>query len=325
MADDKKYYYMRLKEDFFDSDAIQILESMQDGYLYSNILLKLYLKSLKFDGRLMYNDRIPYNATVLATITRHSVGVVEKALDIFEQLGLIEILDNGAIYMMDIQLFIGKSSTESDRKREYRSRINNEKRLLESINNGQMSGQMSVEMSGQMSGQMSDKHPPEIRDKRLEIRDKRLDIKDIQQNIDYQLIADLYNDTCVSFPRLKTLSDNRKKAIKARLKIYTVEDFKELFRKAEASDFLKGSNDRNWSATFDWLIKADNMAKVLEGNYDNKTEKPKNKFNNFPQRSYDYDAIERMAQKRENPPKTVADDQELKERAARLKEQLTSV
>ena len=91
-----------------------------------------------------------------------------------------------------------------------------------------------------------------------------------REKIDYQLIADLYNDTCVSFPAVKALSDARKKAIKARLKTYSIEDFKLLFEKAEASDFLKGGNDRNWSANFDWLIKDSNMAKVLDGNYDNK-------------------------------------------------------
>lgn len=81
----------------------------------------------------------------------------------------------------------------------------------------------------------------------------------------------MYNDTCVSFPRLTTLSDARKKAIKARLNKYTIDDFKRLFEIAEASDFLKGNNGRNWSATFDWLIKDTNMAKVLDGNYNNKT------------------------------------------------------
>ena len=92
--------------------------------------------------------------------------------------------------------------------------------------------------------------------------------------IDYQLITGMYNDTCVSFPKLKTLSEARKKAIKARLHTYTVDDFKILFEKAEASDFLKGKNNRNWQANFDWLIKDANMAKVLDGNYDNKGQAP---------------------------------------------------
>lgn len=89
------------------------------------------------------------------------------------------------------------------------------------------------------------------------------------EKTDYQQIVDLYNDTCVSFPRLKSLSDARKKAIKARLNTYTVDDFKEMFRKVEASDFLKGKNNRDWRATFDWIIKDSNMAKILDGNYDN--------------------------------------------------------
>ncbi len=97
----------------------------------------------------------------------------------------------------------------------------------------------------------------------------RLD-KDSIDKVDYQLIADMYNDTCVSFPKIKALSEARKKAIKARLNVYELEDFKLLFEKAEASHFLKGGNDRNWSATFDWLLKDANMAKVLDGNYDSK-------------------------------------------------------
>lgn len=84
----------------------------------------------------------------------------------------------------------------------------------------------------------------------------------------YDDIAALYNEICVSFPRLIKLSDARKKAIKARLASgYTVDDFKELFQKAEASGFLKGKNKRNWQATFDWLVKDSNMAKVIDGNY----------------------------------------------------------
>lgn len=138
MADNKKYYYLKLKDNFFDTDAMIVLESMPDGYLYSNILLKLYLRSLRNEGKLMFNDRIPYNSTILAQVTRQSVGVVEKALQIFQQLDLIEILDNGAIYMLDIQEFIGQSSTEADRIRKYRNQIIKEKtngvQMLQQVN-----------------------------------------------------------------------------------------------------------------------------------------------------------------------------------------------
>ena len=131
MADNRKYYYLKLKEGFFESDEIRILESMKDGHIYSNILLKLYLKSLRNEGRLMYRNVIPYTPEILATLVGHQVGTVEKALNIFKDLDLIEILDNGAIYMMDIQNFIGRSSTEADRQREYYNRVKEEKAFLE--------------------------------------------------------------------------------------------------------------------------------------------------------------------------------------------------
>lgn len=149
MSDNRKYYYLKLKDNFFDSDQMIVLESMPDGYLYSNILLKLYLRSLKYDGRLMFNERIPYNSTILASVTRHSVGVIEKAMNVFKELGLVEVLDNGAVYMLDIQNFIGKGSTEADRKRAYRLRIEEEKKQLDPP-------------MGQMSAKCPDKYPPEI-------------------------------------------------------------------------------------------------------------------------------------------------------------------
>lgn len=109
---------------------------------------------------------------------------------------------------------------------------------------------------------LADKDKDKGKDKDM---DKDMD-KD-RESINYQQIADMYNDTCVSFPRLTKLSDARKKAIKARLNTYSVEDFEKLFEMAEASSFLKGQNDRDWSANFDWLLKDSNMAKILDGNY----------------------------------------------------------
>lgn len=97
----------------------------------------------------------------------------------------------------------------------------------------------------------------------------------------YLTILCLFKETCPSFPQPKSLSENRKKAINARLKKYTIEDFKTLFEKAEASDFLKGNNNRNWSANFDWLIRDTNMPKVIEGYYDNKARKENKSDDNW--------------------------------------------
>ena len=133
MADNRKYYYLKLKENYFDEDAIVLLESMQDGVLYSNILLKLYLKSLKNGGKLQLDENIPYTAQMIATITRQQVGTVERALQIFMKLGLVEPLQNGALYMSNIELLIGQSSTEGERKRRARRALQEQAALPEAV------------------------------------------------------------------------------------------------------------------------------------------------------------------------------------------------
>jgi predicted phage replisome organizer len=279
MADNEKYYYLRLKEDFFEDDAIQILEAMPDGYLYSNILLKLYLKSLKFSGKLMFNERIPYNPTVLATITRHNVGTIEKALQIFKELGLIEILDNGAMYMLDIQNFIGKTSTEADRKRAYRERIEKEKVLI-----------------GQKSGQISDKSTPEIEiEKEIDIE---VDINNVQkkhtEKVSKKEIDDFFEKIWKLYPLKRgkgQVSDTQKK------KLYNV-GFEQLSIAVERyKDELKKDDWRkqqNGSTFFN-----SGYVDYLDGNYQpsDNIEKSKgtNKFSQFPQREYsseDYKSIE---------------------------------
>lgn len=159
MSDSKKYYYIRLKEGFFESNELLLLQSQKDGYIYSDILLKLYLRSLRSEGRLMVNDVIPMDTNMLATVTRHSVLEVKSAIDAFRQLGLIEVLDDGSLYMSNIQSFIGKSSTEGDRKR---------------IARNDALDKCPPELRTKV-GQMSDKRPPEL-EIELEI-EKELEIK----------------------------------------------------------------------------------------------------------------------------------------------------
>lgn len=173
MSDNKKYYYLKVKENFFESEQMIILESLSDGHLYSNILLKLYLRSLKSEGKLMFNERIPYNSNILAQIVRHPVGVVEKAIKVFVEFGLIEVLDNGAIYMLDIQNYIGQSSTEADRQRDYQRRIMEDKGVL-SLEKCKKSNMKSNAKPNKKSNRKS---TPEIEleielEKEIELRDR---------------------------------------------------------------------------------------------------------------------------------------------------------
>lgn len=94
-------------------------------------------------------------------------------------------------------------------------------------------------------------------------------------NLEAAKVVELFNSICKSYPTVKTMSDKRRKAIKARLQQYSLEDIESVFRKAENSAFLKGEKDGNWKATFDWLIADSNFAKVFEGNFDDTPKKRK--------------------------------------------------
>ena len=83
MTENRRYYYLKLKEYFFNSETMMILESMQDGLLYSNLLLKMYLMSLKSGGILLLGDHFPHTPQTIATCTRHQIGTVERGLKIF--------------------------------------------------------------------------------------------------------------------------------------------------------------------------------------------------------------------------------------------------
>ena len=157
MSDNRKYYYLKLKENYFDEDSIVLLESMQDGILYSYILLKLYLKSLKHGGKLQLDEHIPYTPQMIATLTRQQVGTVERALKIYVQLGLMEVMTDGAYYMSNIELLIGQSSTEGERKKQARLALQAQKKR-----------------GGQMGGHLSDIRLPEIEiEKEIEIKKER--------------------------------------------------------------------------------------------------------------------------------------------------------
>ena len=98
--------------------------------------------------------------------------------------------------------------------------------------------------------------------------DEKIPVEREQTN--YKAVVDSYNSLCKSFPKVTKLSERRRKAIRARLKEYSLAELEKAFALAEESEFLKGANNRNWQASFDWLISDSNLPKVLEGKYANR-------------------------------------------------------
>ena len=116
----KRYYWLKLQETFFERDEIKIIESMPNGKDYILFYMKLLLKAVHNKGRLMFKDTIPYTPEMLATITNTNVDIVRVAVDTFIKLGLMDKLDDGALFMLEVSKMLGSETAYAQKKREYR-------------------------------------------------------------------------------------------------------------------------------------------------------------------------------------------------------------
>ena len=120
----KKYYWLKLKDDFFDDDTISFIEEQENGVYYINFYLKLCLKSLKTDGkliRLIGENLIPYDVKSLAKLTNTPIDTVRVAMKVFEEIGLIKVLETGEIYLQQINELIGNETDKARLMREKRA------------------------------------------------------------------------------------------------------------------------------------------------------------------------------------------------------------
>lgn len=261
--------WIKVVTDIFDDEKVLMIEGLPsaDGIIVIWFKLLCLAGKANNSGVFIFNDRIPYTDEMLATIFRRDIGLVRLALRTFEQFGMIEIVDN----VITIPNWSKHQTLDAyERKKERdRERIREKRAQQKALISG-VSPDMSPDKSPDVVPLEEDKEGEE--EKEIDIDSPKGEVpedKPPASPVPYEEIRELYNELCVSFPRCVSLSDARKKAIRARFKSgYTLEHFRDLFTRAEGSSFLKGKNARNWSANFDWLVKDANMAKVLEGNYD---------------------------------------------------------
>lgn len=122
----KKYYWLKLKDNFFEREEIQLIESLPNGKEYVLILLKFMMRAINSEGRLVVKDVIPYNPQMLATVTHSNVDTVRSAIDIFIKFGLMSTLDDGILYMNEVQALLGSETEFAAKKREYRQNLKNQ-------------------------------------------------------------------------------------------------------------------------------------------------------------------------------------------------------
>mgnify|MGYP002511909974 CR=1 FL=1 len=120
---EKKYYWLKLKRDFFKRHDVRIIEKMPNGKDYILFYLKLLLESIDHEGALRFSETIPYNEQMLSVITDTNVDIVKAAMNMFVELGMVEILDDSTIYMNEVQKLIGSETAVAERVRKHREKL----------------------------------------------------------------------------------------------------------------------------------------------------------------------------------------------------------
>ena len=268
----EKYFWLKLQRDFFKRHDVRIVEGMPNGKDYILFYLKLLCESIDHDGRLRFSDAVPYNEQMLSTITDTNIDIVRSAIKIFTELKLMEILEDGTYFMVEVQKMVGFETSWAGKKRDYREK----KRTLE----GQFEDNVLL---------LSDKSKSKRKSKsKNNISSSSKDSEDIcctspsssqkAEKVPYQKIIDMYYKLCPGMSKVRPVnkySDEIKKNVKARFSEYSLEDFETVFKKAEASDFLNNRADVTFQASFDWLMRPKNFSKALNGNFDNIEKKQK--------------------------------------------------
>lgn len=254
----KKYYWLKLKDSFFSQKEIKKLRKIAGGDTYTIIYLKMLLTAIKQGNKLYFEGVEDTFPEELALELDEDSENIKVTLAFLERQGLIQIVNEDEFLLTQCAKMIGTETDSAVRVRKHR-----ENKTLQSntnVTNLLRKGNTEIDI--------------EI-DKDIDIdkKDTNVSKKEATSRINYQEIIDLYHNICKSYSRIEKLTNKRKEAIKARLTSkYAIGDFKTVFLNAESSGFLKGCNERNWKADFDWIIKDSNMAKILEGKYsDRKT------------------------------------------------------
>lgn len=293
MADNKKFYWIKLKTDFFSQETIDFLMSQPNGCQYVVLYQMLCLKTANNGGTLATNIGemiVPYDVNKIVRDTKYfDFDTVTIALGLFKQLGLIYEGNENILKISNFELMVGSESASKSAERMRKMRAKNKAKLE------------SVTKSDVTSVTKSDTEI-RVRDKSLEIREKSIDnryksseVRDITNNKDEFLeIANLFNAICLTLTPVKSITDERIRKIFLIQQQYGNDfDFESLFKRVEKSDFLTGRNGKWYTAgekhaNFDWIMKLDNIKKILSGLYDNKESNNNGSFGSISAEDLEY-------------------------------------
>lgn len=253
--------------------------------VFLHLLLTANIKPAKYKGFLVNRGELITSLTDLAEKTGLSKTRVRTALEHLKSTGEITDKTTNKFRVITITNYAEYQNKQTSRGR-------------------QGDRQQEADKRADDRQRAADKHSGDTQIARLEEQEEQEEQKEQEEQEEQinkeresdvcRIVISMFNELCEDLPRCEGMSERRKKAIEARLKKYSAEELKRAFLLAEASDFLKGDNPRGWTADFDWLIKDENLQKVLNGNYKNfEGQAKKNAFTSYSQRTYDFEAYEK--------------------------------
>lgn len=303
---------IKIVTDIFDDEKMLLIDDMPRRDAILVIWFKLLCLAGKQNngGVFVDSNNIAYTDEMLATIFHRPLKTVQLALETFEKYGMIEITgDTITIPKWSKHQTLDADEKKKQRDRLYQAKAREKRRTLlaeKSSDNRLTSDDSSSDVrrlivtKEERTKEENEQSESNINiynnnNSLTEFEDRATDeetpaLPAAQEDCPFRKIKDLYHSVCVSFPKIRDIDGNRKIAVAARWRAHkSLETFEELFRIAEASAFLKGQNGRNWSADFDWLMKATNFTKVLEHKYDGRDDGTAASTEKAPPGSFDTD------------------------------------
>lgn len=285
---EKRFYWLKLKRDFFKRHDIRIIEAMPNGKDYILFYLKLLCESVDHSGDLRFSEQIPYDEQMLAIITNTNIDIVRSAVQVFRQLGMMEVLDDGTFYMSEVEKMLGSETAWAAKKRIYR----------ENHPKGQIEDNVHSKEDNVLA--MSDKSKSKSKSKSIDAEDIS-SVNDFTEN-ELLLLQNSWNQRSNTH-QVESIKPMTKRYDNLRLCLRLC-DKQRIYDEVSRIDdqaFFQKLKKENRPVKFDWFFDPNNFQKVLEGNYRQEFQKPEkkpgNKFNGFEQRSYGDDFYASLEQK----------------------------
>lgn len=258
----KRYYWLKLKDDFFGSKRIKKLRKLAGGDTYLIIYLKMQLVAMKSDGYLEWTGIEEDFADELALELDEEPDNVKVTLAYLMSCGLVETSDNISFFIPYAVENVGSESSSAQRVRDFRKRKSG---MIEENPNKEV-----LLCNADVTECNTEKETETEKEKEIETEVITLSDERVCRTKDVRLVIEEWNKTDFKHVERISPTSTRGGMLRKRINDYGVEKVIDAIRRANESDFLKGNNGRGWMADFDWFIKPNNFQKVLEGNYDNR-------------------------------------------------------